>query len=202
MPNTSTVRVLIVDARTQHTAKLERALVETGFVVLGVVHEDEDIHSRVRLLQPDAIIIDADSPSRDTLEGLAAITQTLPRPIVMLSDSDDNQLLRDAMQLGISAYVVDDVPPSMLRSLIHISMMHFRGQRLLLAELQQAQQQNEEQRLIHNAKCLLMEREQRSESDAYHWMRRRAMTRSQKLVDVARVVIQSLGSAPAMKLMA
>ncbi|MDB5972682.1 MAG: hypothetical protein JWQ90_5132 [Hydrocarboniphaga sp.] len=192
MFSTSTVRVLIVDTRTQHTAKLERALVETGFVVLGVVHENDDLHSRVRQLQPDAIIIDVDSPSRDTLEGLAAITHTFPRPIVVLSERDDSQLVRDAMQLGLSAYVVDGVPPSVIRSLIHISMMHFRGQRLLLAELQKAQQQRDEQGVIHRAKCLLMERERHTENDAYHWMRKRAMTRSQKLVDVARSVIQSL----------
>jgi chemotaxis response regulator CheB len=37
----------------------------------------------VRRRAPDAIIIDTESPSRDTLEYLCLITESCPRPIVM-----------------------------------------------------------------------------------------------------------------------
>lgn len=195
MTATKAVRVLIVDARRRSTARLERALRDTGFVVLDVVSEDDDLNARVRDLQPDAIIIDIDSPSRDTLEGLAAVGRDYPRPIVVLSERDDTELVRDAMQLGLSAYVVEGVPPSVIRSLIQVAMMHFRGQSLLLAELQEARRQQEEQRLIHDAKCLLMQHERLTEHEAYHRLRKLAMARSQKLVDTARVVIQTYPAA-------
>lgn len=189
----SGIRVLIVDTRSEYTAKLEKALRETGFIVVDVVPDDEHLPRCVRELRPEAIVIDSESPTRDTLEGVAALGQRDSCPIVVLSERGGASLVREAMQLGISAYVVDGVPPATIRSLIEVAMVHFRSQCLLLAELESTQQKMEEQRLIDRAKFALMEREQMSEHDAYHWLRRRAMTRGQKTVDAARMLLQAMG---------
>jgi response regulator NasT len=184
------IRVVIIDARSRSASALARALEDTGFVVLDVVPEHADLATRIRELEPDAVIIGTESPDRDTLEGLAAIGRQYPRPIVVLSERDDTNLVRNAMQLGLSAYVVESVPPSVIRSLIQVSMIHFRSQSLLLDELSKAQQQQQEQKLIHEAKCAIMDSEHVSEKEAYHQLRKLAMSRSQRIVDVARIVLQ------------
>lgn len=185
--------MLIVDTRSEYTAKLEKALRETGFAVVDVVPDDEHLQQHVRALRPEAIVIDSESPTRDTLEGVAALGQLDSCPIVVLAERGGASLVREAMQLGISAYVVDGVPPATIRSLIEVAMVHFRSQRLLLAELESAQVKLEEQRIIDRAKFALMEREKLSEHDAYHWLRRRAMTRGQKPVDAARMLLHAMG---------
>ena len=183
------LRLVIVDARSEGTARLERALAATGFTVLDVIPESADMHQRVAELAPDAVIIDSESPSRDTLEGLASIGSHFPRPIVMLSGGGGADLVRDAAQLGISAYVVDGVSPALVRSLIEVAMVHFRCQRLLAAELEQTRAAFDERRRIDSAKCALMEREGLSEQHAYQRLRRMAMDRGQRLVDIARIVL-------------
>ena len=94
-------RVLIIDAQSERTELLAQALLAAGFEVAGIVAESDDVHGVVKSLKPDAILIDADSPSRDTLEGLAVLGKRFPRPILMLSESTDTDLVRDAARLGI-----------------------------------------------------------------------------------------------------
>lgn len=183
------VRLLIIDAGSARTPALESALAAAGFQVLGVVPDTGPVHRTVSELQPDAIIIDSESPTRDTLEGLALVGRKFPRPIVMLSDQGGTELVRDAAQLGISAYVTEGVSSALIRSLIEVSMVHFRCQRLLQAELEQTQIAFADQRSVDTVKCLLMEREGLTEKLAYQRLRKLAMDRGQRIADVARSVL-------------
>jgi response regulator NasT len=188
------VRVLIVDAQSERMCALSEALRASGFEVLGVIHESEDVYGRVRELKPDAILIDAASPTRDTLEGLAVIGKRFPRPILMLSDAHDTRLVREAVQLGISTYAVDGLSPLLMRSLIEVSMAHFQSQRRLAAELQEAQQALQDRRAIDRAKYLLVENHGLSEDQAYHHLRRMAMERGMRIGELARLLLDRDGA--------
>ena len=85
-------RVLIVDAKPHRSQELERALREAGFEVLMAVDGQDDLHARVQALAPDAIIVDTDLPSRDTLEGLAYLGKKYPKPMIMLAHDTDPSL--------------------------------------------------------------------------------------------------------------
>ena len=185
------VRVLIIDARSERSLRLEQALAEAGFVVLDVVPEGGDVHGRVEVLAPDAILIDSESPTRDTLEGLASIGSRFPRPIVLLSDhARDSELVRSAAQIGVSAYAVEGISAAMIRSLIEVAIAHFDTRRTLYAELEQTQRALHERRTIDRAKCLLMETRGYTEQQAYHRMRRTAMARGIKLVELAAELLE------------
>src|SRR5690349_14839428 len=125
------LRVLLVDARCGDASRLCGVLQQSGFNVVGTLQESDDVLAAVSRLAPDAIIIDADSPRRDTLEGLALIGRTHPRPIVMLSEQGDSALVRTAAEAGISAYVVDGISPQSVRSLVEVAVLHFHGHSLL-----------------------------------------------------------------------
>jgi two-component system, response regulator / RNA-binding antiterminator len=183
------LRVLLIDARCGEASRLEAVLSMSGFSVVGSLQEADDVLAAVSRLEPDAIIIDADSPRRDTLEGLALLGQHKPRPIVMLSEQGDSTLVRVAAEAGVSAYVVDGISPQSVRSLVEVAVLHFHGSSLLRAELDRTQQVMEERHLIDRAKCFLMEQKGWSERDSYHQLRRLAMSRGQKMSDVARQLL-------------
>ena len=183
-------RVLIIDAQSERTEQLAQALAAAGFEVAGIVAESDDVHGAVKSLKPDAILIDADSPSRDTLEGLAVLGKRFPRPILMLSESADTDLVRDAARLGISTYAVDGISPALLRSLVEVTMAHFQSQRSLAGELQEAQQALQDRRVIDKAKYRLVQEMHMSEEDAYHQLRRMAMERGMKIAELARLLIE------------
>jgi len=185
------VSVLLVETRPDRSRELMLALESAGFSLLGIVSEGEDIHDAVRSLKPDAIVIDADSPSRDTLEGLGMVGSRFPRPVLMLSGAADTDLVREMAGLGISTYAVDGLSGPLLRTLIEVTIAQFQRERSLSNALSDAQRQLSERRLIDRAKCSLMESQGLTEDEAYHRMRRTAMSRGIKIVELAAEVMGS-----------
>ncbi|PPE75790.1 response regulator [Solimonas fluminis] len=183
------MRVLVVDTRPEQAEALEKVLVEGGFEVLGFVAGTSDIYKHTRELQPDAVIIAADSPARDSLEHLALIARNTPKPMVMFATSADHDMIREAALAGVSFYVVPQLSPIAARSLVETAVAHFNGTRQLQRDLETARQRMEERRTIDLAKCRLMEREKLGEAGAYKRMQRMAMDSGMKLVEVARDIL-------------
>jgi response regulator NasT len=187
------VRVVLIDSRAERSERMQQALTDSGFTVLAVIRESADLYAAIHGLTPDAIIIDADSPTRDTLEHLATLSQRFPKPMIMMSESGDAQLTRTAANAGISAYVVDGLSSAVVRSLVDVAILHFHNHHMLHAELSKTQQTLEDRGHIDRAKCLLMERHGFSETRAYNVLRRMAMRRSQRLGDFSRVLLTAEG---------
>ena len=190
------LRVVLIDSRRARSQQLQQALQAAGFAVIAVVKESADLYARVVPLAPDAIIIDADSPTRDTLEHLAALHQQFPKPMIMLSERGDAELTRSAAQAGVSAYVVEGATPSAVRSLVDVAMLHFLNHRVLHAELTRAQQALEDRDHVGRAKIFLMERHGFGEERAYQLLRKLAMRRQQRIADLARLMLAAEGLLP------
>src|SRR5690606_41365595 len=99
-------RVLLVNDADKPIAELSQALAEGGCEVLAHV-SSAGLLRAVRDQQPDVVILDVESPSRDTLEQLAMLDRHAPRPVVMFSADGDERLIRQALGAGVAAYVVD-----------------------------------------------------------------------------------------------
>jgi response regulator NasT len=183
------MKVLIVDSDAEQSTLMEAMLHRAGFEVLGRVADSSDIYRHTRELQPDAIIIAADSPARDTLEHLALIARNTPKPMVMFAAHADSGMIHHAADAGVSFYVVPQLSPEAVTSLVVAAVAHFNGTRQLRRDLEVARQRMEERRVIDLAKCRLMERDGLAEAGAYRQLQRMAMERSLKMVDIARTVL-------------
>ena len=64
------LKVIIVDEVVARAEALQRALVQSGYEVIAYLPSAFDLHHRFSALHPDIVIIDTDSPDRDTLESL------------------------------------------------------------------------------------------------------------------------------------
>ncbi len=180
-----TLRVLIVDAGQAQPERLQDALAEAGFTVLARVGADADLYGAMEDLRPDAVIVDAELPTRDTLEHLAQLGRRYPKPMIMLSGAADAELTAEAARAGVSAYVVEGLAPATVQSLVHVAIAHYQAQRALKTELNRTQQTLAQRRAIDRAKCLLMERLSVGEQAAYERLRKMAMDRRLSLHEVA-----------------
>lgn len=185
------LRVVIINSRFGGAGRMQLALQDAGFHVLDVLPESSDLYKSLRDLQPDAIIIDADAPSRDTLEHLAVLGKRFPKPMIMMADHGSSDQTRAAAEVGVSAYVVEGLAPAVVRSLIEVAILNYHSRNLLHAALDDARQTLDDRLRIDRAKCLLMERHGFSEKRAYTVMRRLAMRRNQKVSDFARAILNS-----------
>ena len=181
--------VLLVDDDPERAAIVEPALREAGYEVVTVVDTAAEMLAQVRARRPDVIIIDRDSPDRDTLEHVCMITRDDPRPIVMFTQDQDQSLMRQALEAGVSAYVVDGLSVERVRPIVEVALARFEQWQALRRELDQAQTHLAERKVIERAKGIVMKQRRCTEDEAYAMLRKLAMDRNQRLAHVAESVI-------------
>jgi response regulator NasT len=185
------LRVLLVDDGGPHIALLREELPRLGCEVLDVVDAAIELSQRVAALNPDLIIIGAESPQRDTLEHIAAMTQRTPRPIVLFTDDPDRERMQRAIRAGVSSYVVAGLDPKRLGPIMDVALARFEAEAALRAELQASKTALAQRKRIERAKGILMRTRGLSEEAAYAQMRRLAMDRGVKLADIADRIIEA-----------
>ncbi len=189
------MRVLVVDDGARRVHLIQEELTAAGHTVVGVVDAAMAVHDCVQRLQPDVVIVDAESPSRDTLEGLATVSALNPRPVVVFSEDDSEGPMHQALRAGVSAYVIAGLHPQRLAPVMRVAIARFEQDRALRAQLQDAELKLGERKLIERAKGLLMDEIGLSEEQAYAHLRKLAMDRGQKLAEVAQRVVRTLTGA-------
>jgi len=143
--------------------------------------------------QPDVILIDTESPSRDVLEQLAAISMSAPRPVVMLTDDSHDEAIRAALGVGVSAYVVDGIEARRLGPIMRVAVERFQGQQKMRAELESTRLQLSERKAVERAKGILMKQRGCDEETAFAALRSLAMQRGIRLGEAAQQVIDVAG---------
>lgn len=179
------LRVVLVDADPARTVTLAEALAGQDCEVVARLGPEADLAEQVRALRPDVIVIDMDSPRRDTLESMRAIHRDQPRPIVMFVDDDDPGLIDQAIRAGVSAYIIDGLDAKRVRPILDVAVARFREQQALRDELQKTKAVLSERKVVERAKGILMEQRSLSEDEAYRLLRKLAMDQNKRLVEVA-----------------
>jgi len=184
------LRVLLVDDRNDRASALEEALAALdGVEVACTLESPMELMRRVEEHKPDIILIDTESPSRDVLEQLAAISSAAPRPVVMFTDDAQDAAIRSAIRAGVSAYVVDGLAPERLDPIMRVAMERFETEQQLRAELHDTKNRLAERKVIERAKGILMKQRHCSEEEAFVALRSLAMQRGIRLDEAAQQVI-------------
>ena len=187
--NDKPLRVLLVDETFERAAILKGAMQEAGCVVAAHVSFSADLPGLVAEIQPDVIILDTESPDRDVLEHLCVISRDQPRPIVMFTHDGDSDKIRAAIRAGVSAYVVNGLKSERLRPIMDVAMARFNEFQAMRRDLEKAESQLAERKVVDRAKGILMKQRGWSEEDAYQALRKMAMDKGLRLADVAGQVI-------------
>ena len=183
------LRILLIDDTAKKVGRLRAALSQAGFEVVDESGLTIDLPARIEAVRPDVVLIGTDSPGRDVMEQVVLVSRDRPRPIVMFTDEHDPAAMRQAIRAGVSAYIVEGIQASRLQPILDVAMARFESDQALRAELQAREAQLAERKRIELAKGLLMKMKGCNEEEAYTLMRRQAMSRQQKLIQVAEQII-------------
>ncbi|HRL94218.1 MAG: response regulator [Pseudomonas sp. PGPPP3] len=183
------LRILLINDTPKKVGRLRAALIEAGFDVIDESGLIIDLPARVEAVRPDVILIDSDSPGRDVMEQVCLVTRDQPRPIVMFTDEQNPDVMRQAIQSGVSAYIVEGIQAQRLKPILDVAMVRFESDQALRAQLHARDQQMAERKRVELAKGMLMKMKNCNEEEAYTLMRRQAMSRQQKLIQVAEQII-------------
>lgn len=176
-------------AQLARSRALRIGLLQAGYNIIAVIPGDLYMTDRIAQLQPDMIIIDAESDARDVLEHMVLATRDAPRPIVLFTEDGDQSKMAVAMAAGVSAYVVAGLHAERIKPVLDVAMTRFHADQKLRSELFDTKAKLAERKTIERAKGLLMERHHLSENDAYQKLRKQAMEKNLKLADLAQRVL-------------
>jgi response regulator NasT len=181
--------VLLIDSNPERAKLVEQGLTANSVVRQASRAGGPELLALIAELQPDVIIIDCDSPDRDTIESLRSVARHNPKPIVMFVEEGDGDLAREAVRAGVSAYIVDGLSSSRVQSVIDVAIERFRLIDALHKELAKSKEDLAARKVIERAKGILMEKRGMTENAAYEAMRSMAMNQGKQLKEVAESII-------------
>lgn len=199
IPDTPRLRVAIVEENRIRAAILVDGLRDAGILDVDVIHSTDHLVRRLSALDPDVIIIGIENPSRDMLEQMFQVSRLVSRPVAMFVDHSDGNMIRAAVDAGVSAYVVDGLRKERVKAIVEMAVNRFNAFERLRTELETARSELVSRKLIERAKGILMQSRQVSEEEAYALLRQTAMNEKRKLADVAQSLITAatlLGKQP------
>ena len=190
MPDTN-LKIAVVDLNPARAAVVEDGLRAAGIRHVVVIPETVDLVRRLAEADPDVVVIDLESPSRDLLEQMFQVSRLVARPVAMFVDRSDVSMMQAAVDAGISAYVVDGLRSERVKSVIDVAIMRFNAFARLQQELQEAKDQLAARKVIDRAKFLVMKAKGIGEEEAYALLRRKAMNEQRKIVEIAQALVTS-----------
>ncbi|RZT08274.1 response regulator receiver and ANTAR domain protein [Duganella sp. CF402] len=176
-------------AQAERARVLRIGLLEAGYDIIASLPPDMYLPERIAQLQPDMIIVDAESDARDVLEHVVIATRDERRPIVMFTEDQDPESMEAAVEAGVSAYIVAGLQGERIKPVLQVALAQFRREQKLLEELSDTKSKLAERKVIERAKGLLMERQRFTEEQAYQKLRSMAMSKNLKLSEVAQRIL-------------
>lgn len=109
------MRVLVADDHALVRDGIAGMLRAEGFEVVGEASSGEQAIEQARALDPDLVLMDVTMPGIGGIEAMRRIKAAMPDiAVVMLTVSDDEQNLLQAVRAGAAGYLLKDVSPAEL----------------------------------------------------------------------------------------
>ena len=197
-------RVVIAEDEAIIRLDLKEILQDEGYDVVGETGRGDEAVDLVRRHQPDLVILDVKMPGSDGLAAARAIHQLeLKVAVLILTAFSQRNLIDEARDAGVAAYLVKPFQRIELIPAIDQAISRCEQEWAIDDEARQsaasadggtrsssAEDKLETRRLVDAAKGQLMERSGMSESEAFGYIQKTAMTTRSRMIDVARQILE------------
>src|SRR5258706_6934205 len=96
------LRILLIGSR-ERLPMVEQALAQAGHKVASAIAPEDDLPIAAQRLQPEALVIEVEAPTRDLLRGLRRVYERQPLPVVVFADRSSEEDIRTAIKAGVSS---------------------------------------------------------------------------------------------------
>lgn len=187
--NKPPMRIAIVDESASRASIIEEGLAQLPESEIFVLTDRRGLMARLAEIGPDVVLIDLGNPSRDVLEEYFAVSRALARPIAMFVDASDDDTIGASIDAGVSAYVVDGLASHRIQSILDLAVRRFNAFARLQADLAAARGKLADRDVVDRAKRILMDSKGVTEPEAYAELRKKAMSSSKRIADIAEAVV-------------
>jgi two-component system sensor histidine kinase/response regulator len=133
MKTTSPIRALVVEDEALVSDFIQKQLTNLGHKVAGCAFDGVEAVALTRQLRPDVVLMDLrmmdpQTGREDRLAGMRAaraIQELYPTPVILLTAYESRELVRQASDAGVGAYLVKPVRESELERAITVALARF-----------------------------------------------------------------------------
>lgn len=183
------IRVVLAEDEAIIRLDLRETLEEEGYEVVGETGRGDEATELIRTLAPDIAILDIKMPGLDGLAVARELTRDRVCAVLILSAFSQRDLIAEARDAGALAYLVKPFQRSELVPAIEVAIGRFREIRELSERSDSLEDQLAARKVIDRAKGLLIDEVGLSESDAFSYIRRTAMSERTTMAAVAERVL-------------
>lgn len=187
------MRVLVAEDEAIIRMDVVATLAEAGLEVIAEASDGEEAVKLALELEPDVVVMDIKMPKLDGISAAEKITEK-KIPVVLLTAFSQSDLVSRAVEAGALAYITKPFKPADLVPAIQIALARNDEIVALEQEILDLSERLETRKLMDRAKGLLMTKMKLSEPEAFRWIQKASMDRRLSMAQVAKAVIDQLGS--------
>ena len=182
------LKIALIDDNHNRAQFIKESLIQHGFEVVACISIEKLNLYRLVELNADVILLDMDHPQRDIIE---SCVRQFDLPTVLFTKNSHRDTIKNAIDAGVTAYIVDGIDPSKLNNILEISIEQFKKHKQLLCDLQDTKNKLADRKDIEKAKVLLMKIHQLSENDAFQLLRKNAMSHRMSMGEMSRRLLEA-----------
>jgi len=164
-------------------------LTNLGYLVVGEAGDGRSVVNMARELRPDLVIMDIKMPDMDGIEAARILTQEEIAPVIFLTAYSQKELVDQAKEAGVVAYLVKPFRESDLAPAIEIALARFEQFKALKKEVADLKEALETRKLVERAKGILMDTQGLSEAEAFRRIQKLSMDTRKPMKEVAEAII-------------
>lgn len=182
-------RVVIAEDEAIIRLDLREMLEEEGYVVVAETGRGDEAVALVQEHNPDLCIFDIKMPGMDGLAAAREVSSERKAAVMILTAFSQRHLIEEARDAGVLSYLVKPFQREELVSAIEVALGRFEEIRQLDATVRELEGQLEVRKAVDRAKGVLMDEGNLSESDAFNFIQKSAMSERTTMLDVANRVV-------------
>lgn len=190
-PPSSEVAVKVVVAEDEAIIRLDlvESLRAEGYDVVADTGRGDEALELVAEHSPDVVVLDIKMPGSDGIEVTRRITRERRAAVVILTAFSQRDMIDAARDAGAMAFLVKPYQTDELVPAIELALTRFREFSALEEQVADLEDRLEVRKLIDRAKGVLIDSHGLTESEAFAFIQRSAMSQRRTMREVAADVI-------------